>query len=242
MPEKTESTDPVKPSVRVAPADDHHGQRLVHAWPTDASACRLLQHALADHVELSPPADRIRRIAGVDIGFPSRGHETRAAVAVLDADSLACEYSARCTTPTRMPYIPGLLSFRELPAVVSALAALPITPDLLMVDGHGIAHPRGIGTASHLGLVTGLPSIGVAKRRLTGNHQTPTVPGDSEPLSQETQQIGSVLKTRQRAGPVFVSPGHRMDQDSALAQVRRMLAGYRLPEPTRLADALTRDP
>lgn len=183
----------------------------------------------------------VRWIGGVDVGFPSRGQRTLAAVGLLNADTLALEYSARAILPSRMPYIPGLLSFRELPAALEALASLPVTPDLLMVDGQGIAHPRGVGTASHLGLVSGIPAIGVGKSRLVGAYHTPEQVGQASRLNGNGTHLGYVLKTKARANPLFISPGHGIDPDQALDWVRYALTGYRLPEPTRLADILSRD-
>lgn len=229
-------------TIEILAADNHRGRRIRHPWPTQAAEGRALQQTLAQYVDLSPSQTPIQRIAGVDVGFQKRGRLTRAVAILIDAESGEFTDSARVVTATRMPYIPGLLSFREIPAILDALAALPIHPDLLMVDGQGIAHPRGVGTATHLGLATGLPSIGVAKSRLIGEYQPPERTGESTTLFVDDRPIGHVLKTRDRAHPIFISPGNRIDNASALAWVNRTLAGYRLPEPTRLADALSRDP
>lgn len=210
-------------------------------WPTRAPECRALQKKLADQIRLAAHQSAVRWIGGVDVGFPARGRRTLAAVGLLNAETLALEYSARAVLPTRMPYVPGLLSFRELPAALDALASLPVSPDLLMVDGQGIAHPRGIGTASHLGLVTGIPAIGVGKSRLVGTYQVPDQVGQACRLNDNGAHIGYVLKSRARANPLFISPGHGINHDQALNWVRYALTGYRLPEPTRLADALSRD-
>ncbi len=215
--------------------------KLKSEWPIRASECRALQNQLADQVKLRPHRGVIRWIGGVDVGFPGRGRQTLAALTLLNADTLALEYSARAVLPTRMAYIPGLLSFRELPAVLEALACLPVAPDLLMVDGQGIAHPRGIGTASHLGLVSGIPAIGVGKSRLVGTFDAPDQVGKACRMYHNGVHIGYVLKSRARANPLFISPGHGIDPDQALDWVRYTLTGYRLPKPTRLADFLSRD-
>ncbi|HET7314895.1 deoxyribonuclease V [Salinisphaera sp.] len=214
--------------------------RIEHAWPREARAGRAIQHAIARHVDTQNalPAE-IRRIAGVDIGFEDSGHTTRAAIVVLDPNDLSVLEQVLVRRPTRMPYIPGLLSFREIPAALDALDELSELPDLLMVDGHGIAHPRRLGVATHLGLASGLPTIGVAKKRLTGTHD----PAPEErlawtPLMDGHEIIGAVLRSRVRVKPIFISPGHRVDLDTALDWVTRTLTRYRLPETTRAADRL----
>ena len=139
--------------------------------------------------------------------------------------------------PVDFPYIPGLLSFREIPAILVALAQLSAQPDLLMVDGQGIAHPRRMGIAAHLGVHLDRPAIGVAKSRLTGDFAMPgPLRGDHTPLMAGQTQIGTVLRSRDGVSPLFISPGHRMDQATALAYTLHCLGRHRLPEPTRLAD------
>jgi deoxyribonuclease V len=158
---------------------------------------------------------------------------------VVDVASRELHDSVLIRQPTRMPYIPGLLSFREVPAALAALEALTIQPELLMVDGHGIAHPRRLGVATHLGLISGYPTIGVAKKRLTGRHEEVGEAPESHTLLLDgDERIGTVLRSRGRVKPIFISPGHRVGHDTALAWVVRMLTGYKLPEPTRQADKL----
>jgi len=209
-------------------------------WRGKVAESRDLQLRLASlvRVEDDYPAT-LRTIAGLDVGFEDRGAWTRAAAVLLDAQTLQPIAQAVTRLPTRMPYVPGLLSFRELPALLAVLAMLPEMPDLVMVDGQGIAHPRRLGAAAHFGVASGLPTIGVAKSRLVGDFEEPgPALGDSSPLLHEGERIGSVLRSRARCRPLFVSPGHRVSIDSATALVVRCLAGYRLPEPTRLADRL----
>lgn len=213
--------------------------RLTHDWPTTAAPARALQQTLTSHVTIEPLATTVRAVAGVDIGFEDDGRTTRAAVVVLDADTGEERDRALVRRPTRMPYIPGLLSFREIPAALDALAALQTTPDLLMVDGHGIAHPRRLGVATHLGLVSGLPSIGIAKKRLTGRHgDVPDTRLDWTPLFDGDTVIGAVLRSRVNVKPIFVSAGHHTDLNDAVYWCIRMLTRYRLPETTRAADKL----
>lgn len=139
--------------------------------------------------------------------------------------------------PLRFPYVPGLLSFREAPAMLAALRRLRATPDALLVDGHGYAHPRRFGIACHLGVLVGIPTAGVAKSRLVGEHAEPGPRrGDCAPLVHEGERIGSVLRTREGSKPIYVSVGHLVDLDSAQALVLAACDAHRLPEPTRRAD------
>lgn len=216
----------------------------LHDWdlsPIDAIA---LQKRLAGRVEREDRLAEVRHVAGVDIGFEEAGEITRAAVVVLglprgNGGEWELVEQAVHREPTRMPYVPGLLSFREVPAALSACAKLATRPQLVMVDGQGIAHPRRLGVASHLGLWLDLPTIGVAKSRLCGTHTEPGPErGDWVPLRDGDEVIGAVLRSRARVKPVFVSPGHRISLPSALDWVIRCLGRTKLPEPTRLADRL----
>ena len=181
----------------------------------------------------------LRTIAGFDVGFEDDGATTRAAAVLLDVADLRSIAMQLVRMPTTMPYVPGLLSFRELPALLAALEQLPHPPDLAFVDGQGIAHPRRLGVASHFGVVTGLPSIGVAKKILVGDgiipHQTR---GAYTALRDGREQIGWLLRSKLHCNPLVVSPGHRVAMASAADLVMRFVSGYRLPEPTRLADRL----
>lgn len=181
----------------------------------------------------------VRRVAGVDVGFEAGGTITRAAVAVLRYPELAVLETVMARRPTTFPYRPGLLSFRELPAVLEALAQLPEPPDLLLCDGQGIAHPRRFGIASHLGLLAEIPAIGVAKTRLCGTHEEPPHQrGAWTPLWAKGEMIGAVLRTRPGCKPLYVSPGHRISLESAIAYVIACCTRYRLPETTRHAHRL----
>lgn len=209
-------------------------------WNGDTAAARALQTELAAQVRRRDDfRDPPRTIAGFDVGFEDGGAITRAAAVLLDAQTLQPIDSRVARIATRMPYIPGLLSFRELPALLEALALLPTTPDLAFVDGHGSAHPRRLGIAAHFGVASGLPSIGVAKTVLIGTYDEPGPQrGDRTPLLHRGEVIGTMLRSKPRCRPLIVSPGHRISLDSATTWVLRCLAGYRLPEPTRLADRL----
>ncbi|MCX8133407.1 MAG: deoxyribonuclease V [Roseococcus sp.] len=202
---------------------------------------RAEQAALAARVVRMDALGAVRRIAGVDVSAsrfdPAR--RVHAAAVLLDWPSLAVLAWAGASLPAPLPYIPGLLAFREAPAVMAALAALPERPDLLMVDGQGIAHPRRCGLAAHLGVLCDLPSIGVAKSRLIGAPEAPLgeAPGAVVRLRDGEEVVGALLRSRARAHPLHVSIGHRVSLETALSWVRATLRGHRLPEPTRLAHA-----
>jgi deoxyribonuclease V len=211
----------------------------LHRWDlTPAEAIRL-QQELAARVCLTDDFGRLETVAGIDIGFEARNTVTRAAVAVLRLDDLSFIEGCIARRQTAFPYVPGLLSFREMPAALAALEGLSALPDLLAWDGQGYAHPRRFGVACHAGVYTGLPAIGVAKSRLTGTHETPgDARGDWRPLRDGDEIIGAVLRTRPGVRPVYVSPGHRVGFDSARALALRLVTRYRLPETTRWAHRL----
>lgn len=221
-------------------------------WPVDAAvfpgwdgtvaSAFALQAQLAARLLLKDDFPTpLRRIAGVDVGFEDEGRTTRAAAVLLDADTLLPLEEVIARRATTMPYVPGLLSFRELPAVVAALAALPERPDLVLCDGQGIAHPRRLGIAAHVGMATGLPTIGAAKKRLTGVHgELAPERGSRTPLldARSREPIGWMLRSKEGCNPLIVSPGHRVSLASSLELVLQWTKRYRLPEPTRLADRL----
>lgn len=181
----------------------------------------------------------ITTIAGVDVGFEQSGQIARAAVVLLAFPSLELLDYRIERLPVSMPYIPGLLSFRECPVILKTLSALPHKPDLLVCDGQGIAHPRRFGVACHLGVLTGIPSIGVAKSRLCGHYAEPEEEkGSRSRLYDKEDIIGCVLRTRTAVRPVFVSIGHKISLNSAVHYVMSSVTKYRLPETTRWADAL----
>ncbi len=210
-----------------------------HSWNLSPQEAIALQKALRTQVITQDQFDSIQRVAGVDVGFEDQGRITRAAVAVLSYPQLEVLETAIARRPTSFPYVPGLLSFREIPAVLDALEKITQQPNLLLCDGQGIAHPRRLGIASHLGLLVDIPSIGVAKSRLCGTHATvPEQKGAWTPLCSGDEIIGAVLRTRVRVKPLYISPGHCISLESAIAYVLGCVTRYRLPETTRHAHQL----
>ena len=210
-----------------------------HAWDLTPAAARALQAELAPRAELADRFGALTLVAGIDIGFEQGGAITRAAVAVLRLTDLVLVESALARRPTAFPYVPGLLSFREIPAALDALATLASAPDLLLCDGQGFAHPRRFGLACHLGWLLDVPCIGVAKSRLIGRCDEPGAErGAWAPLLDEDQVIGAALRSRAGVRPVFVSTGHRVGLASATRLTLACTGRYRLPEPTRHAHRL----
>ena len=210
-------------------------------WDGDVRAAHALQAELAQQVVLRDALPKpLRRIAGFDVGFEDDGATTRAAAVLLDADTLEVLDQQVARLPTRMPYIPGLLSFRELPALLDVLTLLQHAPDLAFIDGHGIAHPRRLGIAAHFGVASGLSSIGVANKILVGAPRMALhdMRGAFTPLRDGREQIGWLLRSKPGCLPLIVSPGHKVAMPSAPELVMRYVTKYRLPEPTRLADRL----
>lgn len=200
-----------------------------------------IQNDMRRHVRIEDDFPPVKTIAGIDVGYDIRLDLSKAAMAVLSFPDMELQVSAIAFKPTDFPYIPGLLSFREAPVILKVLSLLETPPDMLMIDGHGIAHPRRLGIAAHIGVMTGLPAIGVAKSRLCGRHDEPEIHKNAvQPLRDKGETIGTVLRSRDNVKPLFISPGHRIGHDSAVEIVRQCLGGYRLPEPTRMADKLSK--
>ncbi len=214
-----------------------------HSWDISPAEAIAIQKQLRGEVVREDRLGPVRHVAGVDVGFEEGGRITRAAVAVLGFPSLERVDHAIFRTPTRFPYVPGLLSFREVPAVIGALEKLAVIPDLLLCDGQGIAHPRRFGIASHLGLLCGIPSIGVAKTRLIGEPvEPPDQRGASVPLRYHGETVGAVLRSRAGVKPLYISIGHRISLATALDYVMACVTRYRLPETTRWAHRLASGP
>ncbi|MGP4112156.1 endonuclease V [Streptomyces sp. 4N509B] len=215
-------------------------------WPTTPEEAVAQQRRLCALVRTTTPpgAPPPRTVGGVDVAYDDVRGRLAAAVVVLDAETLQVTDQATAGGPITFPYVPGLLAFRELPPVLTALDHLATRPDVLVCDGYGIAHPARCGLASHLGVLTGIPTVGVAKTPFLFDHETPEPPrGASAPLlDRETgETVGRALRTRTGVRPVFVSVGHLLGIDDACALTLRMTPDHRLPETTRHADRLCRE-
>lgn len=212
---------------------------LPHPWPTTPREAIALQASLRDRVIDRDEVGEVRLVAGVDVGFEDGGQTTRAAVVLLSFPDLVPVEQHVARAPTTFPYVPGLLAFRELPAILAALASLDGRPDLILCDGHGRIHPRRFGLACHLGVATGIPTIGVGKSHFLGTYDLPgAARGEWNPITDRGETIGAIVRTRVGVRPVYVSVGHRVSLETAVAYTLRCATRYRLPEPTRLADRL----
>ncbi|WP_175410877.1 endonuclease V [Streptomyces sp. TRM64462] len=212
-------------------------------WPADEQEALAVQDALRCRVVLDEPGppsgDGL--VTGVDVAYDDERDLVAAAAVVLDARTLDVVEEATAVGRVSFPYVPGLLAFREIPAVLAALDALSTGPGLVVCDGYGRAHPRRFGLASHLGVLTGLPVIGVAKNPFTFTYEEPgRRRGASAPLLAGEEEVGRALRTRDEVKPVFVSVGHRVTLDNACAHTLALTPRFRLPETTRHADALCR--
>lgn len=213
-------------------------------WDLNPSEAIELQKRLRRQVKLEPYLGPLNLIGGADVSFNKYNPTIYAGIVVLNARTLEVVDRASAVLEVKFPYVPGLLSFREIPPLMEAWKSLKTKPDVMVFDGHGIAHPRRLGIASHAGLVLGLPSIGCAKSLLTGVYKDPEVAaGSLSPLLDRhtKEQIGIVFRTKNKVNPIFVSPGHRMDLQSALDILQICVGKYRIPEPTRQAHLYVND-
>jgi deoxyribonuclease V len=216
----------------------------LHEWNLPIPEAIALQHQLAKQIILQDHVGEVKYVAGVDMAINEEHEMARAAVVLLTYPALEIIEKHVYEEPVRMPYIPGLLSFREAPSVLGAVGKLRQRPDLVMVDGQGIAHPRGIGIASHLGLWLQLPTIGCAKSILIGRYDKAELKeetGSWVPLIHKQETIGAVVRTRTRVNPMIISPGHLISLKTSIRYALACSKGYRLPEPTRQADKLSKD-
>ena len=214
-------------------------ENTLHPWnltPTEAIA---LQKKLRSEITLQTLPGKVEFIGGADISFNKFSEIVYAGIVVLRYPSLELYTHSAVISKSTFPYIPGLLSFREIPALLEAWNLLEKKPDVLMVDGHGIAHPRRMGIAAHFGLVTKWPTMGCAKKVLTGKYKEPEMEkGSYTPLTDGEERIGIMLRTKNKVKPVIVSPGNLLSFENALEITLNSLTTYRLPEPTRQAHLL----
>ncbi len=213
--------------------------RPPHSWNVTPVQAIAIQKTLSGQVRTRGSLRGARLVAGADLAFANNGALCVAGVVVWDLAEQAVIEEQTAVKPAEFPYVPGLLSFREAPALLAAIRKLRAEPDVFMFDGQGLAHPRRFGLACHMGVLLDRPSLGCAKSRLTGRHDEPaTSRGSSEPLMDGTERIGTVLRTRDNVKCVYVSVGHRVTRSAAERLVLACCTRYRLPEPTRLADKL----
>lgn len=208
----------------------------LHSWQVTTAQAREIQRELAGQVSTINQVGSPRLIAGADISSPGRGAVATGTVVVLSFPELSLMETAVVERELDFPYVPGLLSFREAPLVLAACQKLATIPDLLLVDGQGLAHPRRMGLASHLGLLLGIPTIGCAKSILCGRHGTlGAEPGCYSEMVDGEEIIGAALRTKKGVKPIYVSIGNKIDLATAIYWVMQCCRGYRIPEPTRLA-------
>lgn len=217
----------------------------LHGWNLSPQKAIQLQQQLRERVRIIPLTAPVETIAGADISFNKYSSRVYAAIVVVELSSLNIIEEACAVSETTFPYIPGLLSFREIPALLEAWEKLKMEPDAVMLDGQGIAHPRRIGIAAHFGLFVDRPTLGCAKSVLVGKYQEPlALRGAWTPMVHHDEPVGAALRTKSNVGTVFVSPGHRLDVTAAIDITLQCNGGYRVPEPTRrahnLANALRR--
>ena len=211
----------------------------LHDWNLTPSQAIEVQQRLRSLVRITPLSGEIRTVAGADISFNKFSEVVYSGIVVLSLPDLQIVEEAGVSSRARFPYIPGLLSFRETPSLLEAWEKLKTKPDLLMLDGQGIAHPRRFGIACHIGVLLDLPTVGCAKSILVGKHgELEMKAGSQSPLIDRGEQVGVALRTKNRVAPIYVSSGHLIDLASAVDLVLRTTAKYRQPEPTRQAHLL----
>lgn len=207
-----------------------------HTWDVTPTQAIQIQKELRQQVQCLPYREQYRWVGGADISFNRFSNKVSAGIVVLDAENWEVVAFSGIRTEAKFPYVPGLLSFREIPALLQAWEALPLKPDWMMMDGQGIAHPRRLGLASHFGLVADIPALGCAKSRFIGTYDDPGMEkGAKTAMMDKDEQIGWVLRSKDKVKPLFVSPGHKMDLESSARLVLSAVNGYRIPEPTRQA-------
>jgi deoxyribonuclease V len=210
--------------------------RKLHSWNLPRGAALGVQERLCAQVGQLPLAKPVKTIAGADVSYQKKSKEVYAAALVFSYPDLVLVDQALAGDKVTFPYVPGLLSFREAPVLTKAFRKIRRKPDVIIFDGQGIAHPKGMGLASHMGLILDCPSIGCAKTRLVGTHSLlPETRGSIAWLTDQGRVVGSAVRTRERVKPVFVSPGHAITLEESIRLVLNSCRGYRLPEPTRQA-------
>jgi deoxyribonuclease V len=216
--------------------------RILHPWNVNPQEALLIQKCLRERISLAPVGDEIRRVGAGDVAYAKGDNRLFGAMVILSFPDLAHVDQAWEVGPVAFPYIPGFLSFRESPILLEVAKKIHQPPDVWIFDGQGIAHPRGLGLASHMGLLLNCPSIGCAKKRLLGCHgEVGQRKGDSQVLTFDERAVGAVLRTRHGVKPLYVSPGFRIDLEGAVNVVLKTTTRYRVPEPLRQAHRLSKE-
>ncbi|HGJ64572.1 TPA: deoxyribonuclease V [bacterium] len=211
----------------------------LHKWNISYDEAIKIQHELSNRVIIQPFKTKPKLIAGADVSYSKGSDLFFSGVVIFQMPDLFIVEESTAQDKVDFPYIPGLLSFRESPVLLKAFDKLKTVPDVVILDGQGIAHPRGLGIASHIGLILDIPTIGCAKNVLVGKYETPSIEaGEYTPLIYNNKAVGVALRTKKNVSPVFVSPGYKIDIPSAIEIVLNFCRGYRLPEPTRQAHLL----
>jgi deoxyribonuclease V len=214
--------------------------KFLHDWNLSPQQAIEIQKQLRYEVETEDRFEKpIKTVAGIDLGYDVKNDTSRAVVVVLSFPELELIETSEAKLPIQFPYVPGLLSFRETPVAIKALENLKITPDVILCDGQGLAHPRRFGVACHIGLIADVPTIGVAKSLLVGKFENlDEERGSTAPLMHKNELVGVALRTKNKVQPLFVSIGHRINLETATDLVLQCAPKYRLPETTRLADKM----
>lgn len=222
---------------------EYSPNNMHHNWNVTPTEAVAIQRELKESVSIEAFSQNIHTIAGVDVSLNMFEKDIYAGIIILSYPDMTPIKQVTVKSRTDFPYIPGLLSFREIPALLECFAKLDEMPDVVMVDGQGIAHPRRLGIAAHLGVLLGIPTIGCGKSRLYGTYDVPTIVGEANDIldPKTGEVIGKALKSKARSNPLIISPGHRMSVEDALRITRDCLRGYRLPEPTRRAHLLVNE-
>lgn len=214
--------------------------RHLHSFNVTYEQAVRIQRELAGQISLSPFRGKFGYVAGADVAYSRKENALFAAVVVQEYPSGKQVFAKAEKGAATFPYIPGLLSFREAPLLLRIFEKLPTTPEVVICDGQGLAHPRGFGLACHIGLLLDVPCVGCAKSRLIGEYEEPAPGrGSTSPLTYRDGVVGAVVRTKDKVKPVFVSPGHKVDVETAVRVVLETSRGYRLPEPTRVAHLLS---
>lgn len=210
-----------------------------YLWPAGIEEAKEVQRVLKERVKITPLKRTPEFIAAADAAFSD--DLVFASATLYRLQELICEKNSLAKGRIKFPYVPGLLAFREGNVIIEAIRRLPVSPGVILIDGQGIAHPEGIGIASHIGVVMNIPTVGCAKSRLVGEYQEPGhAKGDWSYLYYNGVKVGAVLRTRRNVKPLFISPGHLMDIESSVEIIMMCVSGYRIPEPLRTADRLSR--